>query len=111
MEHFWVVWQVGMVAVSATGQRLVGKKKMAGWWVALLGSVFWLTYGIACWSVGALLNGIIFGSVYAWNLWEWKREGTGMKRPLSWILTRWCAVVWSVGAILGLLVSDGRLGA
>lgn len=110
MEKFWFAWQVGMVAVSATGQRLVGKKKSVGWVVALLGSALWLVYGMLCWHIGALLNGIIFGSVYVWNLCEWRQKGTKVKRPLSWVLTRWCAVVWLMCVSLGLLVSSGRVG-
>jgi hypothetical protein len=88
-ETFWHGWQVFMVLVSVTGQRLVGKQKSIGWVVCLGGSVLWTTYGVVDGQIGALLNGILFGGVYVLNLTEWttnvKRSGAG-KMWLFWLI-------------------------
>lgn len=91
-DTFWCAWQVMMVLISATGQRLVGKHKSVGWVVCLVGSSFWIIWGVVDGQLGALLNGMVFGSVYMLNLVEWTSGKE--KRRVAKIWLGWLAFIF-----------------
>jgi hypothetical protein len=90
-EKFWWGWQVATVVTSATGVRLAGKRKSVGWVVCLMGSLMWMTYGLGCAEIGALLNGIVFGGIYMWNLTDWTQAHGTRTGKLIWLL--WFAII------------------
>lgn len=97
-EMFWCGWQVATVAVSAIGSRLIGKHKSFGWIVLLCGSVMWTTWGVVGWQMAALLNGVVFGAIYVWNLGDW----IGLR------MTKVIWLVWLV-VVLVTFTADGEV--
>lgn len=69
---FWL--SVVLAASSCFGLLLAGRGRWQGWAVGLATQPIWAWFAIVTKSYGLLLVGVMYTSVYAKNLWKWRKE-------------------------------------
>ena len=68
---FWILQLPN--ALGFLGMWYAGKRRRAGWGLALLSEVAWAGWGYASHNPGIYPWCIIWGLVYSRNWWLWKR--------------------------------------
>lgn len=69
---FWL--SIVLAASSCFGLLLAGRGKWQGWAVGLATQPVWAWFALVTKSYGLLLVGVMYTSVYAKNLWKWKKD-------------------------------------
>lgn len=67
-------WSYLLTVVGVSGLYLAGKKNLWGWAVGLGAQGLWIAYAYATSQPGFYASAVAYGSVYARNLWRWRKE-------------------------------------
>lgn len=67
-------WSYLLTAVGVLGLYLAGRKSYWGWGVGLGAQGLWIAYAYATSQPGFYLSALAYGSVYARNFYQWRKE-------------------------------------
>lgn len=74
MAPLW--WSVLLSAVGILGLYIAGRGSYWGWAIGLAAQALWLTYSISTQQWGFLASVLGYGSVYARNIYRWRKKQT-----------------------------------
>lgn len=59
--------------IGVTALILIGKRKELGWALAFTNECLWFLFAIATKQYGFIIGALVYGSVNAYNYWNWRK--------------------------------------
>jgi hypothetical protein len=68
------LWSYTLGGLGVLGIYLAGSKRTVGWAISLAAQPLWMAYAVVTEQWGFLVTPVLYGSVYARNLWAWHKN-------------------------------------
>lgn len=68
------LWSWVLTAFGVLGIYLAGKKNKWGWVIGIFSQFLWVAFAIATAQYGFIVASVLYGSVYAKNFIQWRKE-------------------------------------
>jgi hypothetical protein len=70
-------WSWVLMLVGACGLFFVGRHKWWGWMMLIVNEWLWVIYAVNTKQYGFIVAAIIYGTVYSYNISQWKEVKHG----------------------------------